>query len=331
MADAREMARLKLAEVQKGTDPATMKREARDADTFAMLAERYLTEHARIKKRPSSVREDEKMLRRELLPRWGERKAHEITRRDVIALVDGIAARGAAVGANRVLSLASKIFNFGVAKEVIDVSPAYRVPKPGKERQRSRALRDEEIAAVWAGLCSETADMAALFRVLLLTGQRRGEVVGMRWSEIDIKSGWWEIPGERTKNGRAHRVPIVGEALAIIRTLSVSGRENDLVFPGRRKGRPFVNLAKPLTRVIGRSGVAGFTLHDLRRTAATGMARAGVAPAIISRLLNHVSSGANGSRITEIYNRHSYDSEKRAALTKWDRQLHAVVTGELAA
>jgi integrase len=323
--DAREMARAKLADVQHGIDPAAMKREARDADTFAALAERYLSEYAKIHKRESSVREDEKMLRRELLPAWGARKARDIARRDVIALVDGIAARGAAIAANRVLALASKIFNFAVAKEVIEVNPAYRVPKPGKERQRSRVLRDAEIIAAWGALDGESRNLAALFKVLLLTGQRRGEVVGMRWSEVDTQAGWWEIPGERTKNGRAHRVPLVGEALAILKALRVGG-EDGFVFPGHCKGHAFVNLAKPLARIIERAGVPAFTIHDLRRTAATGMARAGVAPAVISRVLNHVSGGAGGSRITEIYNRHGYDAEKRAATLKWDRRLASILS-----
>jgi integrase len=328
VADARDLAKIKLAEVQRGIDPATLKRDSREADTFAALADRYMAEHARMKKRASSAHEDEKMLRRALLPAWGARKAADVSRRDVIALIDKIACE-APIGANRVLSLASKIFNFAVSKEIIEVNPAYRVPKPGREKQRSRVLRDDEIPAVWSAFGGEAPEVASLFKVLLLTGQRRGEVIAMRWSEVDLDGAWWELPGERSKNGRLHRVPLVALALSILRGLRALHPTSDFVFPGHRKGQPVVNVAKPLVRIINRAGVAPFTVHDLRRTTATGMAKAGVISTVISHLLNHISSNAGLGRITAIYNRYEYDNEKRAALVRWEERLTGLLDHKL--
>jgi integrase len=334
LADARDMAKAKLAEVQRGLDPATLKQEARDADTFAAVAERYLAEHAHVHKKASSVYEDEKILRRALLPAWGKRKAADIKRRDVIALVDGIATR-APIAANRTLSLASKIFNFALSKEIIAASPAYRIPKPGKEQTRERALSDDEIERFSKAIQGETADIAALFELLLRTGQRRSEVVEMRWDELDLGSGWWLIPAERTKNKRSHRIPLVGRAIEILKARAAEALGQEFVFPGRRDGQAYVNMAKPLARIIERMGSlaraakeqpqAPFTIHDLRRTAATGMARAGVSGAVISRVLNHVTASTGGSRITLIYNRYEYDEEKRMALLKWEERLRTLL------
>ena len=333
LADARDMAKAKLSEVQGGLDPATMKQEARDAETFAAVADRYLAEHARMHKKPSSVYEDEKILRRELLPAWGSRKAADIARRHVIALVDGIATR-APIAANRALSLASKIFNFAVSKEILTASPAYRVPKPGKEQTRERALTDDEILRFWHASQDEAPDVEALFKLLLLTGQRRAEVVEMQWSEVDLQAGWWHIPAERTKNKRSHRIPLVGQTFEILKARKAEARGKSYVFPGRRNGQPYINLAKPLARIIERMGdnsqpQAPFTIHDLRRTAATGMAKGGVPGAIISKVLNHVTAATGGSRITMIYDRYQYDDEKRAALLKWDERMRLAVEKEL--
>jgi hypothetical protein len=155
LADARELAKLKLADVQHGIDPAAVRQEERQGDSFAALADRYLSEYARIKKKPKSVSEDQKMIRGELLPAWGNRKADEIIRRDVLILVDGIAARGAFIQANRVLALISKIFNFATDKEILGASPAVKVPKPGQEHRRDRVLRDQEIKRLWGASTSD--------------------------------------------------------------------------------------------------------------------------------------------------------------------------------
>jgi integrase len=319
LADARNAARTQLAKVQMGHDPAAIKHEAHAADTFSALADRYILEHAVPKKKPRSVAEDRKILKRDLLPAWGSRKAGEIRRRDVIALVDAVAARGARIQANRTLALISTIFNFGVAKEVVEVNPAYRVPKPGLERQRDRVLNESEIHRLWDALDMERPIIAAIFKLALLTSQRFGEVCGMTWDEVDLESGWWTIKAERAKNNLAHRVPLGGVALSILRDLGTQRLGAVFVFPGRRNGQPLGNLQKPMKRLKTRTGI-DFKFHDLRRTAASHMTGLGIPRLVVSKILNHVESG-----ITAVYDRHGYDAEKRSALEKWEGHLLEIV------
>jgi integrase len=322
LADARKAAKDALVHVHRGIDPAAEKQSARDADTFGALAARYLKDWAHEMKKPSSVREDERNIGKDLLPRWGARKANEIQRRDVIALVDGIAARGAKIHANRVLALVSKIFNFGISKEIVDSNPASLVTKPGKEHRRDRRLEDAtEIRSVWESIEAESAATAALFKLLLLTGQRPGEVRGMPWSEVDLESCVWAIPADRTKNGLEQRVPLVGQALEIL-TSRLSQRNSEYVFPGRRKDVPLASHQKQIERIIKRSKVE-FQARDLRRTVATNLAELGVGRMTIKKILNH----SEGKDVTAIYERHSYYKEKREALLLWDLRLKKIVSG----
>jgi len=319
VADARLQARQKLADVQKGVDVATMNRKAREADIYAVLCTRYIAEHARVKKKPKSVYEDERIIRRELLPEWGSRKAAEIRRRDVIELVDKIALRGAPIHANRTLALVSTIFNFGVSKEIIESNPAYRVPKPGAERRRDRVLSEAEIRKVWDSLRALNPKVAPIFKLALLTAQRRSEICGMRWSELDLDAGWWTIPAERSKNHLSHRVPITGEALSILLSLKEAPIDPVHVFRGRRIGSPLASLQKPIRRLKVASAV-DFKFHDLGRTAASHMTGIGIPRLIVGKILNHVERG-----ITAVYDRHGYDREKREALSKWNSRLTEIV------
>jgi integrase len=319
LADARKQAKDALADVQKGVDPAADKQASRAADTFQALAARYLKEWAHEMKKPGSVREDERNINKDLLPAWGTRKANEIQRRDVIALVDSIAARGAKIHANRVLALISKIFNFGFSKEIVDTNPARLVMKPGKEHRRDRKLVPAEIRAVWESIETEATDTKDLFQLLLLTGQRPGEVRGMPWSEVDLESGWWTIPAERTKSKVEQRLPLVGVVLEILRHRS-SMRDSEYVFSGRFKDEPLASHQKQFARIIERSKV-DFQARDLRRTLATNLAELGVERMTIKKILNH----SEGKDVTAIYERHSYDKEKREALLRWDRRLKEIV------
>jgi integrase len=318
LADARERARRALRDASIGLDPAAAKQEARDAETFAELARLYLERHAKIKKR--SWAEDERIVNSELIPAWGHRKAADITRKDVIAVLDRIVERGAGVMANRTRALISKIYNFAILdRGMIEHNPAYKVANPGEEHQRDRVLTQTEIRALWTALEKQTDPIAAVFKLALLTAQRRGEVLGMAWSELDLDAGWWTIPAERAKNKLAHRVPLSPQALAILgsRRERVAA-EVSQVFPGPRH-KPISNPQKWMVRVKAAAGV-DFRFHDLRRTAASMMTGIGVERLIVSKILNHVERG-----ITAVYDRHSYDSEKRAALLRWDRHLNEIV------
>jgi integrase len=319
LADARKLAHKHLRDVAHGADPAGDKHESRVADTFGELAAQYLEEHAKKQKR--TWKEDERILDKDLLPAWKNRKAADIDRRDVKALLDTIVERGSPIAANRTLALMSTIFNYGVEEEVVQVNPAYRLKHPGEEHERERVLRDNEICALWKVLESEPLAIAAVFKLGLLLAQRRGEILGMAWNELDLQAGWWELPAERVKNKSAHRVPLVGEALSLLRELRARRvGDSPWVFPGPRR-RPIANPQKWIARIRESCGFE-FHYHDLRRSAASGIASLRIPRLIISKLLNHKERG-----ITRVYDRYSYGRELRAALVKWDRHLVEILAG----
>jgi integrase len=308
LADAREKARDALNAAQKGGDPAGDKQIERAADTWATLCERYLDEEARKNCKEKTVYEYERIIKYVLLPKWRNFKAKDVTRAEVKALIGNIRARGARFEANRVLAMVSIIGNFGVREEALDFNPAARLEKT-KEQSRDRVLTADEIRAVWKAF-----DEPAL-KLLLLLGQRRNEIAGMRWNEIDFDSGIWTIPAERAKNSMAHRVPLVGETMRILQAVPRTGER---VFPHGLRG----SFEQSRTA----SGVDYFRAHDLRRTCGTGLAQLGVDRTTIKKVLNHSERGD----VTAIYDRHGYDDEKRDALTRWDKRIERILSGERA-
>lgn len=318
LADARTQAREIVSRAAKGHDPAAEKKAQRKAETFAELAQLYLDRHATPQKRASSAYADKRTIERDLLPAWRVRKATDIKRSDVIAMLDRIADRGAPVMADRVRALVSKIYNFGVARGLVEHNPVMGVPKRGQEIRRNRVLGDDEIRAVWKALDRQDAKAAAAFRLALLTAQRRSEVLGMRWSEIDLGRAVWTIPAERSKNKQPHLVPLGPMAVAILKERKGEAKDHPFVFPGGRKCEPVGEIKKWIAEIRKASKVE-FRFHDLRRTAATRIASAGADRETVARILNHALAG-----VTAIYDRYARDREKRAALLAWERALKRI-------
>lgn len=320
LADARDQARSDLREAAKGNDPASKRKAERDAETFGDLAERYIERHA--KKHKRSWIQDRRVLDRDLLPRFKHHKAASIKRREVIEFLEEIAERGAPVGANRTLEIIRKIYNWGIEREIVEINPAQRIRKIGAERPRERVLADDEIRSIWSSLESASPGMAAQFKLRFLTGQRGGEIARMRWQDLDLDSGWWTIPGEFTKNGRIHRVPLSPPALAVLKALKQ--REGvEWVFPSPKGKGPLRVIWRAIMNIRDRSGVV-FVPHDIRRTVATRLAGdLGIGRLTISRVLNHIETGVTG-----IYDRYSYDREKRAALNAWGNRLTEILSGK---
>ena len=222
--------------------------------------------------------------------------------------------------ANRTLALVRKMFNFAIEHDWLDTNPCHMVKRLAPEKPRDRVLSEDEIRRVWKALDKEHLIVASLLRLRLLTAQRGGELLGVPWAEMDLASGWWTIPAERSKNGLAHRVPLSAQALRILKRLRTETVDSQWVFPSPRKTGAHINHAqKAIERVEERSDV-DFRGHDLRRTAASLMVGAGVSRLVVSKILNHAETG-----VTAVYDRHSYDLEKRAALDFWDRQLEAII------
>jgi len=332
LADARELAGEAVRKIAKGRDPAAEKRAARDAYTFGKLATDYLDLHAKVNKR--SWKEDERMLNADLLPKWKNRPATEITRRDIAEIVSAKLRTKAPIGSNRLHALLSKIFSFAVEKGLLEHSPVFGTKRPAKETRRERVLSPEEIRRICSACNSQSARVAAWFRLRLVTAQRGGEILQMRWRDLDDAREWWTIPAEFVKNAQGHRVYLNDQARKILAGFNRT-EESVWVFPrslmgdfkhvARRLAQPTrANIVKASNGSDDQRVPADFTGHDLRRTAASCMTEGGVPRFVVSRILNH----SEAKDITGVYDRYSYDAEKRAAMEFWGRQLSAVLKGE---
>lgn len=331
-------------QAELGNDPAAGKvrgnKEDREAPTVATLVDEYMERWAKQRKR--SWREDDRILRRDVVPEWGRRRARDITRRDVLALLDGIVERGAPIQANRTLAVVRRMFNFAIERDMVEASPCHRVKAPAKETQKDRVLATDEIRAFWSGLDHPEAEIHPLMklalRLMLATIQRKGEVVSARWQDIDREAGVWTIPGGMAKNGQAHRVHLSRLALDILddverlTTEPPKGERKRLplsehVFHSRRTGGPLTPeaVSRAVSRNLSRFEIPAFTPHDLRRTGASHMTAMGIPRLTVSKVLNHVEKG-----VTAIYDRHSYDPEKRQALDAWGARLSEIVSGKKA-
>lgn len=332
LADARVKHAKARVDLEKGIDPGAKQIERRRADraaeTVADLVEEYLEKWARPRKR--SAHEDERILRKDVLPIWGARKAKDIKRRDVIKLLDGIAERGAPIQANRTLAVIRKMFNFAISRDIVDATPVAMVKAPSKENQRDRVLSGEEIRTLWQGLdiapMSEGVKLA--LKLQLVTAQRKGEIVKATRAEFDLDEQIWTIPAERSKNGQAHRVPLSNLAIELIRTAQGVADADKLfpspwLFPSPTVDGPITTRAVNYALTRSQLGIENITPHDLRRTAASGMTSLGINRLVVSKVLNHVEKG-----VTAIYDRHGYDAEKRHALESWASRLEEIVSGK---
>jgi integrase len=310
-----------LGEVALGGDPLGERRRVRHESSFRFLASEYLKRHAVHKK---SGDEDRRIIEKDLLPVLGSCHLSEITRRDVLRLINGIKDRGAPIMANRTLTLIRTIFNFGIQQAITETNPTMGIKLPSRERRRERVLSEEEIVGFWSVLprANINETVARVLKMVLVTAQRPGEVAGAEWSEIDLVMGWWTIPAEKSKNGLTHRVPLSQMALGILERCP---RTTTHLFPApRSRWKPIgINYLSHALRLKREAlGMEHFTPHDLRRTAASRMASMGIPRLVISKVLNHVERG-----ITAVYDRHGYDREKRAALDAWATQLENIIAG----
>jgi integrase len=336
---ARERARDELGKVARGNDPLRERAVAREATraaeraaqqafTVGDLAAEYLKRHA-IKKKSGHI--DKLMLDRDVLPRWGTMKAADVTRGHVRQLLDDVVDRGAKVQANRVLALVRKMFNFGLQRDLVEHNPCLGIARPTTERPCERVLSAEELRALWQALGSEDAGTAGIVKLCLWTAARGGEVKAMRREDVRLEDALWSIPGERSKNSRGRLVPLVAEAVEMLRA-QLASHEGEHVFPSQGTASTTrtphrKSLQKAMRRLRKRAGLTDFALHSARRTVATHMAAIGVDRWTIARLLGHADATVTG----KVYERHDRQPEVRQAVEKWSRRLNQIVTGEGAA
>jgi integrase len=322
---AREIAGEYHAKVKLGRDPAGEKRVQvqRSSHTFDALVKRYLDQQ-RGELRPGSYREIARHLEQHAAPLHAL-PLDTIDRRIIADRLSSIEKNSGAVTANRVRATMSAMFGWAMREGLAQENPVANTNKRA-ERPRDRVLKDPELRLIWQAL--NGGQYATIIKLLMLTAQRVNEIAGLRWSEIDFDRGVISLPAERTKNARAHEIPIAPTLRTLLKAQpKIAGR--DLVF-GKPGGGPFSGLSRCKERLDARIAelnkgqpLAPWVHHDLRRSAATGMADIGIQPHIIEAVLNHISGHKGG--IAGIYNRATYSVEKAQALARWDEHLRAVV------
>jgi integrase len=327
LADARRQAAEALHEVAQGRDPAAGKITAKKAkaeragDTVESLAAEFLEKHAKRKTRPASWQQAERVFRKEVLPAWAGRTVHEIRKRDVVSLVEGIA-EDRPILANRALEHVRGWFNWMLARDVVDKSPCIGIKPPSEEVSRDRVLTDDEIKQLWLASDIVGDPFGAFVKTLLLTGQRRSEVAAMRWSEI--KEGLWTLPAERNKAGEVHVVPLPAQVNAILAGLNRIGTTYVFTTTGDAGISGFSRGKRRIDKRM--RPAAEWRLHDLRRTCASGLQRLGVPIHVTEAVLGHRSGTLAG--IARVYQRHDYLPEKTVALQRWADQVERLVGGK---
>lgn len=348
LAQARAAAQAALRTLAEGRDPADEKREAKaaagdaeaaDRDHFKTQAERYVAHLKRQGRR--SWPEVERLFRLHVEPRWSDRRVQEIGKRDLLELAEAMIEDGKPIAANRVQANLRACFRWLVERDVLPANPAAGLKLPAPETTRDRVLSDEELAVVWHAAGDLGAPFDRFVRLLTLTAARRNEVAEAEWSEFDLEEAVWRIPGSRTKNKRAHSLPLPAVTVELVKgapkiekcpfVFSTTGKTPVSGF-ARMKQRLDTAILKAMQKRAEKAGgdpakvepLAPWGLHDLRRTAASGMARLGIAPHVIEAALNHASGAVSG--LAAVYNRYGYDAERAAAFEAWTAHV-ARVTG----
>jgi integrase len=307
---ARAKARELLGVVAGGNDPFGL---TVVGDAFGVVVDRYL-ERKRGSLKPKSFAEATRYLRVLSAP-LAKLGLGDIDRRKVAILLGEIETTSGATSRNRARSALSAFFSWCITEGLLDTNPVMGTARASENGSRERVLTHNELRQLWHGL--DDSAFSGVVRLLLLTGQRRTEIGALRWSEVDLASGQIVLPAERTKNGRAHSVPLSAQALAIVER---QRRRNYTDFVWSDNGT--LDWDRGKIALDARIGIAPWRLHDLRRTAATQMSELGVLPHVIEQALNHVSGAKAG--VAGVYNRSKMTDAVRAALQQWADHIERI-------
>ena len=331
VAEARGQARLIKSQARTGIDPKAAREEARASEraktktkarkTFKVIAENYIDLEV-----PGLSRgaEAESIIRKRLVPKWGDRQATDLNRSDLTEITDLLKKGGSPMAARHVHETARRIFNWALDRGDIEISPFSSMQPPAKKVARDRAFEDHEIKALWSAWTEQDYNFGLIQQLLLLLGQRRSEVAELRWSEIDLDKREWTIPAARSKSNRKHIVPLPDAAFDILESLP-RFNEGDCIFTtsgGRQPVRGFSKAKIRTDQILTEhdTAIENWRVHDLRRTCRTGLARLGVPEVVSERVLNHQAQG-----LAKVYNQHEYLAEKRDALTQWAQEVRNIV------
>jgi integrase len=317
-AQAREAARKRLAQVELGNDPAADKRQTRveAKHTLRAVIAQYL-EHKRDAVRPRSFVEVSRYLNQHWAPLHSV-PVTAIKRADVALELGKMVRNNGNTAAARARFTLSAFYVWAMGEGIAEANPVVGSNRPPEAAPRDRVLSDNELAAIWRA-CGDD-DYGRIVKLLMLTGCRREEIGGLRWSEVDAKERLLRLPAERVKNGRAHDLPLTDLAWSMLPARAETGERAALVFGLRSWSRGKEGLDERLG-----DKVAAWRLHDVRRTVATRMADLGVFPHIVEAVLNHQSGHKRGP--AGVYNHSRYEGEVRNALVRWSDHVRALVTG----
>jgi integrase len=335
LAEARAIAASIDLERAQGKEPKK-KQPPTIADTYADCAMRFIQEYASVKTRRWRTTArilgfDPDPMPGSLAERWGDRPINTITGNDIHSLIVEVSRRGMPGLERRsegttdsmgrlVHSTLSKFFSWLVSQRVIDTNPCTGVHRPQKSSPRERILTDDEIRLFWAACDTLTPPFGAVCKLMLLLGQRRNEIAHMRIDELSADSTVWTLPAARTKNKHTHTITLPPLAHEII----ASAQRGDRYVFTRNGRTPLSGFSLAKHRLDAHMpGVPSWRLHDLRRVAVTGMARAGADLHVIERVINHASGSFGG--IVGVYQRHRFADECARALEAWERLLRSIV------
>lgn len=360
LGDARDMAREALIASKRGADPAAEKAERQRAERSGEIADRlgfdavvrrFLARDAKKNRgwletarllglKPGKSGSDDPKsfdaVAGGIAASWGKREIGDIKRGEVIEWLDKIVDRGAPIVANRTLAALRRFYNWTIERDLLESSPCAGVKPPSPETSRDRVLSNDEIRWMWAAADVIGHPFGPIAKLLLLTGQRRDEVGGM--TDLELDGSVWTIPGSRAKNGLQHEVPLSAPVVEILDKLPRVKGPAKLVFTttGETKvsgwSRAKSNLDAAMLQIARKETgdqeftIPAWTLHDLRRTAASGMAALGIAVHVVERLLNHRSGTIRG--VAAVYNRHEYWQERVRAADAWASYLARLLDGQ---
>jgi integrase len=280
-------------------------------ETFSVIFDEWLRRDQNGNRSKYNV---ENSIRNHVLPTFKNRRFSDITRADIIRVLDKVVDAGAPIQANRVLAHLRRMFNWAVERGIIEQSPVAGIKAPTKENSRERVLTLDELAKVWKAAETVPYPWGHMVRMLILTGQRLVEVANAQWTEINLDQATWHLAAERTKNSRQHLVSLSDQAVCCLKSIP---RRNDCdwLFTTTGKG-PVKGFGKAKKLIDAASNVTGWTYHDIRRSFAThATEQLGISPVVMDRILNHVSGTVKG--VAAVYQRGEYMEQRREALNDW--------------
>jgi integrase len=302
---------------KKDNIKAKIAEQTRAQNTFAHVTDLFIELYCIEDKNLKSWKEYKRILNKYVIPHWGNRNIEDIKKTDVTALLDSVAKNYGSYQANRVLATIRKLFNWGCVRGVVENTPIV-VGMARSEDPRERKLEDDEIVIFWDGCEKLKYPYGKIFQLLLITGQRRGEVINMKWSQINMSSKVWSLPSHSTKSGLPHLVPLSQMAIDILEMLPKFA-DSDLLFPTEmNRDRPVGNVSVAKKRVCE---IKDWRLHDLRRTVRTNLAELKVPYLICNKVLGHIDHS-----VEKHYDKHDYVDEKRDALETWGKRLTSILS-----